>query len=469
MAEEQNKYFYRFRKLKHIFEYKELENLEIYFASNEELNDPMEAYKTVIFQGDSIMWHNLFKNYILCLSRFIFINILKGDNDKLIQLDASNILTSFDNKTYTTVYYDLFMDIYSKFREHFTKEINHIFCKNNIITEEMLKVYLYILNNIIINIISMYYYKKSTKEINQYIINSKQDIFNILNSYKISFDKNKKSRNIIAKQYYEDLLIPPLTDRDKFPFNNELSHYIFGGRFTDEYVNYLTSFVRFKVYTSSFNADYTNPVMWSHYTENHNGICLIYNNINNKMKFFKDETYTKEIPPKNVTLEFIKMQYRFKDYPINFFYAFLSSNKEILDNWTKDILTNKKSKIYDKFKYNKKYQQNILNLIANPLNKSRHWSYEKEYRLILNNKSILEKEDRKYRYDFKYLNGIIFGIKTPLSKKLKIIEIIKELCKKHNRNIDTFNFYQAYLKIPKNNISYYSIYIKAYPTEHDNE
>ena len=95
MAEEQ--LLYRFRKLKHIFEYKELENQEIYFASNEELNDPMEAYKTVIFQGDSIMWHNLFKNYILCLSRFILANGVRGVTDNVIRLEAFNNLIPFKN------------------------------------------------------------------------------------------------------------------------------------------------------------------------------------------------------------------------------------------------------------------------------------------------------------------------------------------------------------------------------------
>lgn len=452
MAEEQ--FFYRFRKLKHIFEYKELENLEIYFASNEELNDPMEAYKTVIFQGDNIMWYNLFKNYILCLSRFLLINQFKGDTNKLIQLDTLNILATFNDKTYTKIYYSLFMDIYCKFREYFTEEINYFFCKNKI-TEEILKVYLFVLNSIIINIIMMYYYKLPEKDINQYIENNKQNTFNILNKYKSSFKNNKKNINITAKQYYEDLLYPPLTNKDKFPFNNELSHYIFGGRFTDEYVNYLTNFVKFNNYTASFNADYTNPVMWSHYTENHNGICLIYKNIDNKMELFKDENYTKERPSKDITLEFQKIKYKFKDYPINFFYSFLNSNKEILDNWTKDIVTNKKSKISNNYKYNKKYQQNILNLVANPLNKSKQWSYEKEYRLILNEKGIFEKEDRKYKYDFEYLDGIIFGIKTPLKDKLNIMNIIKEKCISKNRK--NFNFFQAYYNSNKNKIDTYLI------------
>ena len=175
MAEEQ--FFYRFRTLKNIFEYKELENLEIYFASNEELNDPMEAYKTVIFQGDNIMWHNLFKNYILCLSRFMLANQLKGNPEELIQISSFNILNPFDDFQYTQLYYDLFNGIYKTFREHFTEDINNIFKENDKVTAEALKVYLLILNLLILEIIGSHLYKTI---INDYCAQG-NDGFKILN------------------------------------------------------------------------------------------------------------------------------------------------------------------------------------------------------------------------------------------------------------------------------------------------
>lgn len=45
------------------------------------------------------------------------------------------------------------------------------------------------------------------------------------------------------------------------------------------------------------------------------------------------------------------------------------------------------------------------------------------------------------KYEFNDLEGIVFGIKTPLEAKLKIINIIEEKCKKTNRQ--DFAFYQA--------------------------
>jgi len=41
-------YLYRYRSIQKLFEYKELENLEIYFAKPNELNDQMENYMNIV-------------------------------------------------------------------------------------------------------------------------------------------------------------------------------------------------------------------------------------------------------------------------------------------------------------------------------------------------------------------------------------------------------------------------------------
>ena len=57
--------FYRFRSTTALLgEKKELENQEIYFASIDELNDPMEGKPDLVFKGDRIVWENLFKHYL---------------------------------------------------------------------------------------------------------------------------------------------------------------------------------------------------------------------------------------------------------------------------------------------------------------------------------------------------------------------------------------------------------------------
>src|ERR1700690_1768336 len=60
--------FYRFRSLDALLgQRQELERQEIYFAAPDELNDPMEGYKDLIWNGDEIAWANLLRHYLLCL------------------------------------------------------------------------------------------------------------------------------------------------------------------------------------------------------------------------------------------------------------------------------------------------------------------------------------------------------------------------------------------------------------------
>lgn len=59
--------FYRFRSVDALLgEHAELDCQEIYFASSAELNDPMEGFKDLYWQGDEIVWRNLIRHYALC-------------------------------------------------------------------------------------------------------------------------------------------------------------------------------------------------------------------------------------------------------------------------------------------------------------------------------------------------------------------------------------------------------------------
>ena len=60
--------FYRYRSIKSLLgEHKELEAQTIYFAGPDELNDPMEGFQDVFWEGDYVLWKNLIRHYVLCL------------------------------------------------------------------------------------------------------------------------------------------------------------------------------------------------------------------------------------------------------------------------------------------------------------------------------------------------------------------------------------------------------------------
>lgn len=59
---------YRFRSINALLgDYAELDSQYIYLSSPDQLNDPMEGYQDVLWRGDSILWENLFRHYILAL------------------------------------------------------------------------------------------------------------------------------------------------------------------------------------------------------------------------------------------------------------------------------------------------------------------------------------------------------------------------------------------------------------------
>ena len=59
---------YRFRSTDALLDkYHELEEGFIYFASPDQLNDPMEGLRDIVWCGDKVVWTNFFKHYIYCL------------------------------------------------------------------------------------------------------------------------------------------------------------------------------------------------------------------------------------------------------------------------------------------------------------------------------------------------------------------------------------------------------------------
>ena len=66
-------FLYRFRSTDKLLgeKYQELEKQEIYFASPEELNDPLEGFTNLSWTGDQILWSNLLNHYLMCLMRTV--------------------------------------------------------------------------------------------------------------------------------------------------------------------------------------------------------------------------------------------------------------------------------------------------------------------------------------------------------------------------------------------------------------
>lgn len=467
MAEEQ--LFYRFRTLDAIFKYGELENQEIYFASPEELNDPMEGFKNIIFQGDNILWHNLIRHYIMCLVHMIFKYkiVYRSEFDEYsftdedIYIDPVNIPNiAFKN---------LFNDVYYKFRKYFNILINNFFTEQDKFLFIEFKYYLLRINIIVYNFIDKYL---SDNKIDSNISNIIAQTLTELNGYKNKYKNidNKNKQDIITQNYnkvYIQLQHNLISQKDYYNI------FIYT-TFIEQYCNKIIYHAFPKEYVACFNKNFNNTIMWSHYANKHTGICLIFNSnsdctfnvqynkayIDKINDISKEKTLNQELYnyiQKHLSdcqnLRFYKIQYNSHIKEKNFFLNLYLVDKDLNKMWYYDEITGKESLFYKtELEYKKNTKYNYFeqhNLIKTP-----EWEYEQEYRLILD--IIFPfKKDQIVKYDFSYLDGIIFGIRTPLKEKSKIIDIIKQKCKKENRS--NFNFYQAYYNITTQTIEKYRL------------
>ena len=77
-------YVYRFRPTSALLgEFHELQNREIYLSSLQALNDPLEGFREMSWHSDEIVWTNLIRHYLLCLTQSVLCAIICGPSHEL--------------------------------------------------------------------------------------------------------------------------------------------------------------------------------------------------------------------------------------------------------------------------------------------------------------------------------------------------------------------------------------------------
>ena len=457
--------YFRFRSMDALLgKYQELEKQTIYFANPEELNDPMEGFRDIVWNGDKIAWTNLFKHYTLCLHRvFSMFRVIGGSEE----LNVRNIPILYSqDELLTPQEKDLFNSIWQKFfnvskMEEITEAI--VDTRRKIRYREII-YYLQIIHFILLETIRKLHITRglmSESEMPQLseelIATSVEQILKIIeltegieNDQQLDifweiqtiFDDNRRLIQLI--QQYNSCKI----SNEILTKNNELV--IFD--FPKVYVEKLKNLPFYKWWTACFTKSYDNLSVWGHYADGHRGACLI----------FGDNLNWKSV--KYWITSFHEVSYENKLTEIDFFRSIGAGTvAEIMKTW----YTNEDGKrsecashIGDESEgvaWRKDYWDNLFRIITT---KNRDWEYEQEYRVILYDivRGVVEKADRTLTYDFNSLKGIIFGMRTSIEDKLKIINIIKSKCDENNR-ID-FKFFQAYYSPENGEIRKYEILLR---------
>ena len=465
---------YRFRSMEYLLgdKYQELERQTIYFASPDQLNDPMEGFRDIVWRGDKIVWTNFFKHFIYCLL-ISYLRLEKAGASEELGVDDIPILGRWDQIS-TPQAQRLFDDIWHRFLNlpKMPEVIEALASSKHKIRYRELECYL---RSIQYGYLSQIlgpsfaheliseserqqqtevrsYYQRIVQSIPTLII--QRDEVETEEKFDVTFRKIEELNN--NDKIIQQLNI--LNSTGKLWKNRQLMIL----EFSKIYLNGLERLLWPKWYTACFMKDYRNSSVWGHYGNEHRGVCLIFETVNtcesNGLKFNKVKGKSEG------TMPFHEVSYADKPGEVDFFQSIgRLSVPELVKLWYTDSEGNRSecaSHIRPDGNKKEDWQDTYWKkFYCDITTKTKDWAYEQECRLILGKEirrqRVHREEIRTRTYDFNSLKGIIFGIKTSDEDKLRIIKIIQEKRKQHKQT--DFKFYQAYYSQETGDIRKYEI------------
>ncbi len=447
-------HLYRFRPVSNLLGGKresELEGCYIYFSPPDKLNDPLEGHREVIWKGDSVVWENFFQHYIDCL----FIRntqYLTGEFETL----AFPLYPNYEVPVVPHENYKEIAGLISKFFDspNVKRHIAVLALKEREVNQNELMLHLRSIQPFAMHIISevLVSYKCIDKG---YGINGAvhEELLavssNLLNYFEGLGDEllDAEFDNSVLAFLRSDDLVKGYTNLKVGESKNWMRLCI---DFPEEFLSSRIRLTTSEWFVSCFMETCENSAIWGTYGNNHQGVCLKFKVNNNDgqpgISLMKPGLKQGVKWLTQTEFHFNKVSYTEKSPALDFFCSLGGySAQEVIDKWYTDKGGNVSSRKIDVFNNHSEWQANYHRDNLKSLTvKTMHWSNEQEYRLILKSEfnSCIGEEDRKLRYNFEDLDGIIFGIKTADSDKYRLIEMVERMCQARNR--EEFIFYQSY-------------------------
>lgn len=451
---------YRFRSVNALLDgFHELENQEIYFATTDELNDPMEGLREMYWQGDEIVWKNLAKNYVKALTDVFLESVSPSANvtidEKTIPVSRQLLGTINIKKT------EILQLILERMQAiPVYQQLPSLFMSRTTpIRRYELLIYLTILHPLILHIVSDTCKDKNLTYAS--LFDRKPDTDLLLTQMKDTFAQFENTMHETGTAPFEGALARTALNIQTYLLKPDFvkhykkiqgRHFFLQWDFPQQFINSLEASILPTIYIASFVRDCTNPTIWGHYGDSHKGVCLKFKESDHEGKaalMLETEYGYSNGPIIGPFPHLINdVEYHNKHVEIDFFRRiWMLSRAELNALWYRDENGNISTcadHLIDHEGSLKWGQDNWALTLGSANIKLSEWKYEKESRLVLHNmfQDYSQKNKRKLKYDFNDLEGIVFGIKTSLEDKVRMIEVISKKCKENNRT--DFSFYQAY-------------------------
>lgn len=448
----------------------EIEKGTFHFASREELNDPIEGYVRVFWQGDKAAWEGLFRNYICSLSQAIDLYLLRGDEEMLHHETLLVNLHRFDNVPLGGILKSLGDGFLAD------EEIQKLsaFYGNNrtkVFDGELQMLLHFIHNKALIRCIHNCKDCRTIPEetadslLNMFITKENSFPFELMEA---EFLNDEYRSEIIkkAKEVFEDArdfqYVRLGFEDDTFLYGNHRNE---NGQISKEKTitearqrrNWMTIAVDFpKVYIEQlkdmiYPANYVvcfsgrdnDSAMWGNYADHHKGVCLIYEtDENNNMAIIKKNS--------TIHLKVKPVHYEGEMTERNFFETFGRLTFKEIESWLTGV--DGVSSVLDTFSDEEEWRKRYWEVFdAKTYRKIKAWEHENEYRLSLYNmfSEYNEPVNRNLKYSPEHFKGLIFGMNISEYDKMRIME--KLLTRADE--LKEFKFYQAEYDDEKQSIS----------------
>lgn len=452
-------HFYRFRSVEQLLgeRYAELERQTIFFAAPEDLNDPMEGPRDIVWVGDRILWSKLFKNYVHYLSYNASIVIASGEtpvSDPEVmpcRLNSTEALTpeakAMAETAWASVGGDLMMNHLINGLADSRRRVRRpelILCIRAIHKQSLEAVRRIHIESKMISPDAWPYnpvhYKTSP---------TPMDMENQMNT--MTDETIRRAFAPILRSRIEGIQIDQILDM----YNDSpwlMSHV------PSAYVMELCRMAKPNLYMACFTTTFTNTSMWSHYGDRHRGACLIFQGEETSdgpsitLNQATEQENCSQLPTWSPRpMLFHKVQYGNKYGEIDFFNAVGNlTTGNLRDFWYTDgfgqTSSTPDSSPSEGNRYTRK-ERGSNTLHPDATVKTKDWEYEQEHRLVLSHgleepSEAPSEAARAMSYNFRSLEGIIFGMEMSNHDKRMIMEIIGRKCIEDNN--PWFRYHQAY-------------------------
>lgn len=451
---------FRFRSAKALLDedlenggFQELEKQTIYFAHPGALNDPMEGLSDAFWDGDKVLWENLFRHYALALIWYAT-SWLIFEPEEIDQANVSASLTEMDLPTSS------FQALYREFCSGFCAEIESselailldrqpIPLRRERLTNLLLLIHqtalshlFRVLNKNGLSQIELPFGRRTESSVKS-IINGWEEVALQPSSIEMAVEDQLELLASVSNRVNNELELQMLSRFDNKAQGRKLVALLM--RFPETYVDAFLRDLHFTPWrVACFSRNCLNTSMWGTYGAEHRGAALVFRTERRGTKRFFPVQGVVGSGNQRSSLEVRPVNYRDRPPAVDSFLEIgMLPITKLEQTWMRSESGQASVRLKEltddieawrEAHWEKAFERTTW--------KHPDWKHEDEERLIVSTPFTDDPAPEPLTYEFSQLEGIVFGMRMSSEDKLRMVNVIEKKCRAEGRT--DFRFFQAY-------------------------